>query len=138
MKAAAPSVSSNSEPMAACIAYYTGDSEGQAGYLEGRQGMKGHMGMGPHEDRGRTEVISGCTAFCVCIWLSAECTHGVPAQSAHSSKQYSMKRRSPCLLAFLEPRSTMRSRLGGQAVSHAQHMHGAADHTAQPGWPPPY
>jgi len=40
MKAAAPSMFT--EPLAACIAYHVGDSEGQAGYSEGRQGMKGH------------------------------------------------------------------------------------------------
>ena len=67
MKAAATSVFT--EPLAASIAYHTGDSEGQAGYSEERQGMKGHMGMEPHEDRGRTEVISGCIASCVHIEL---------------------------------------------------------------------
>jgi hypothetical protein len=67
MKAAAPSVFK--EPLAACIAYHTWDSEGQAGYSEERQGMKGHMCMEPHEDRGRTEVISGCITFCVHIEL---------------------------------------------------------------------
>ena len=67
MKAAAPSMFT--EPLAACIAYHTGDSEGQAGCSEDRHGMAGHMRMEPHEDRGRTEVISGCIAFCVHIEL---------------------------------------------------------------------
>ena len=67
MKAAAPSMPT--EPLAACIAYHTRDSEGQAGCSEDRHGMAGHMRMEPHEDRGRTEVISGCITVCVHIEL---------------------------------------------------------------------
>ena len=48
---------------------HTRDSEGQAGCSKDRHGMAGHMCMEPHEDRGRTEVISGCIAFCVHIEL---------------------------------------------------------------------